>query len=214
MKKIKKKNFNHLENFLKRILKNGKKYKFFKILKSLIFLLKFLKLKLKLKLLKIPSSIFIEKKLLLLTPRYSFKIIKKKKKKFLDSCIVNNSNTNELFKWWRLSLFKIKIRTIKKRIAYFLMCFYLNSAWFTKVLSYSKKKYKTKDQVHSKKVLVKPKGLIEDVGRPKPYTILSAKLTNIHGTNSPSMNITYYYLTLLIMIYIYFFYEFIFYLLL
>ena len=103
MKKIKKRFFfNHsnlLEKFVKRILKDGKKYKFFKVLKSILILSDFLKFRLKLKNILIPAFIINETFLKKFYPEYSFKIQKKNKLKQLKGCLVSNSNSNELFKW-------------------------------------------------------------------------------------------------------------------
>ena len=159
MKKIKKRFFfNHsniLEKFVKRILKDGKKYKFFKVLKSILILSDFLKFRLKLKNILIPAFIINETFLKKFYPEYSFKIQKKNKLKQLKGCLVSNSNSNELFKWWRLIMFKIKIRSIRSKLLYFFICLYSNENSFLRFSEYSKIYYIVNERVQSKKVLLK-----------------------------------------------------------
>lgn len=157
MKKIKKRFFNHsslLEKFSKRILRHGKKYKFFKILKNILILSDFLKLKLKLKSVLVPTFIINENFLKKFYPEYSFKVQKKDKLKQLKSCVVNNFNSNELFKWWRLIIFKIKIRSIRLKLLYFFICLYSSESSFLRFSQYSKVSYIRGEKIKSKKVLL------------------------------------------------------------
>ena len=79
----------------------------------------------------------------------------KNKLKQLKGCLVSNSNSNELFKWWRLIMFKIKIRSIRSKLLYFFICLYSNENSFLRFSEYSKIYYIVNERVQSKKVLLK-----------------------------------------------------------
>jgi hypothetical protein len=101
MKKIKK--LHCLIRLINRIFKNGQKYKVFKYFKNILFLFKFLKIRLKKKLnfIKISPNIIEDEILDFLSPSFYIEISKKNKKskKVMNSYLIkNNTNYRILFK--------------------------------------------------------------------------------------------------------------------
>jgi hypothetical protein len=65
--------------------------------------------------------------------------------------IKNNTNYRILFKLWYLLIFKIKVRTFKKKIFYLFYSLYINTFWIYRMNDRSQKMYKKKISVSNKR---------------------------------------------------------------
>lgn len=144
-----KKKPNQTKNFIIRILRNGKKYNYLKLLKNSFFLfskfkyknLSFLKNK-RLHKLRLEKTIFNKESLKKNTFSYAFNIktryISKKRKKFVNvtKLLSTDVTTKNLFKLMSYMLNKIPLRTLQLRLFYLIFSFNFRS--FTGLKVYRK----------------------------------------------------------------------------
>lgn len=136
--------------FIKKILKNGNKYKYYKIYKNFWTFFKILRnnWKRKIRINKTKNGLIISKERFeLIIGFYSINIAlkyikKKKRKRFISSLLEEKKKNLEILKIWRLFLFKTKIRTFKLRLYYLLISFILQRYFMIKFNKRAKRIYK------------------------------------------------------------------------